>query len=62
MSNNDNIFENNKFHFIKKTNVTVEFSEPVNPSELSVQEKRAYYADIPNRLTRMLEDQKTWDK
>ncbi len=62
MSNQDNIFENNKFHFIKKTHVTVEFSEPVNPSELSVQEKRAYYADIPNRLTRMLEDQKTWDK
>ncbi|MBR1675467.1 MAG: 1-acyl-sn-glycerol-3-phosphate acyltransferase [Eubacterium sp.] len=58
MTGQDDIFENNKFHLIKKSHVQVEFSEPVNPSEMTVPDKKAYYADIPNRITKMLEDQK----
>ncbi|MBR0515566.1 MAG: 1-acyl-sn-glycerol-3-phosphate acyltransferase [Eubacterium sp.] len=51
MTGTDDIFENNKFHFIKKSRVLVDFSKPVYPSELSVQEKKEFYASIPEHIT-----------
>ena len=42
MTGQDDIFENNKFHLIKKSHVQVEFSEPVNPSEMTVPDKKAH--------------------
>lgn len=59
MSGQDDIFENNKHHFIRKRHVTVTFSEPVTPSDMSVQDRKAFYADIPNQITAMLESHKT---
>lgn len=58
MTGQDDIFENNKHHFIKKRHVKAEFSAPIYPSEMPVQERKAFYADIPNRLTAMIEAQK----
>ncbi|SEG31878.1 1-acyl-sn-glycerol-3-phosphate acyltransferase [Eubacterium ruminantium] len=54
MVGSDDIFENNKFHFIKKSHVIVDFSKPEYPSEMSIPERRAFYTAIPERISEKL--------
>ncbi len=58
LTNFDDIYENNKHGFIKKTKVIIEFSDPVYVSEMSNAERKQFYADIPNRIQAMLDTHK----
>ncbi len=53
LSGMDKIFEANKFHLIWKRHVVIEFDKPVYPSELSKEDKKAFYAGIPDRILEM---------
>ena len=50
MSGMDDIFEKNKFYFVKKRHVIIEFDKPVYPSELKGDDKKQFYASIPERI------------
>ena len=54
----DRIFEANKFHFIWKRKVIIEFAKPVYPAELAPAERKEYYASIPEQLEAMLASHK----
>ena len=54
-SGTDDIWEKNKHFAVKKRHVIIEFMEPVYPSELPVHERKAFYADIPNRINEKLQ-------
>ena len=54
-SGTDDIWEKNKHFAVKKRHVIIEFMEPVYPSELPVHERKAFYADIPNRINEQLQ-------
>lgn len=54
----DNIFEANKNRFIKKQKVIIEFSKPVYVSEMSKEERKAFYDSIPGQIEEMLKAHK----
>ncbi len=56
LSGVDGIFEANKHMMIKKRHVIVEYDKPVNPSELTADEKKAFYASIPERIMELKKD------
>ncbi len=52
------IFEENKFHFIRRRHVILEFDKPVYPHQLEKEEKKAFYDSIPVRIQEMLDTHK----
>jgi len=52
------IFEENKFHMICRRHVIIEFAKPVYPSQLSKEERAAFYNGIPGQINAMLESHK----
>ena len=55
LSNFGQIFEENKFHFIRKRHVIIEFAKPVYPSQMSKDERKAFYDSIPDQIQAMLD-------
>lgn len=53
LTNFDTILEANHNKALKKTKVIIEFDKPVYPSQLSTDEKKAFYASIPGRIMEM---------
>ena len=58
LTNFGRIFEENKFHFIRRRHVIIEFDKPVYPHTMEKQEQRAFYDSIPARIQEMLDTHK----
>ncbi len=52
------IFEENKFHALRRRHVIIEFDKPVYPSRMDREERKAFYDNIPNRIQEMLDTHK----
>ncbi len=58
MTNAGKIFEENRFHCLRRRHVIVEFDKPVYPSKLGKEERKAFYDHIPARIQEMLDTHK----
>ncbi len=58
LTNFGRIFEENKFHFIRRRHVIIEFDKPVYPHLMEKQEQREFYENIPKRIQEMLDTHK----
>ena len=58
LTNVGKIFEENKCHFLRRRHVIIEFDKPVYPSQLSKEERKAFYDGIPARIQEMLDTHK----
>ena len=52
------IFEENKFHFIRRRHVIIEFDKPVYPHQMEKQDQLDFYENIPARIQEMLDTHK----
>ncbi len=55
MTNVGRIFEENKFHFLRRRHVIIEFDKPAYPSRMEKQERKDYYNAIPKRIQEILD-------
>ncbi len=58
LTNFGRIFEENKFHFIRRRHVIIEFDKPVYPHQMEKQDQRDFYENIPARIQEMLDTHK----
>jgi len=58
LTNFGKIFEENKFHFLRRRHVIIEFDKPVYPSEMDKDARKAFYDNIPVRIQEMLDEHK----
>lgn len=58
LTNFGKIFEENKFHALRRRHVIIEFDKPVYPSKMEREERKAFYDSIPNRIQEMLDSHK----
>ena len=58
MTGMDDIFENNHPPRLKKTRVTIEFSEAYYPHSMENKERKEFYNSIPGKLQKMLDERR----